>query len=122
MPPRCAMSWRRSSPKADIDGLKAAFDRHRDATKADIDRLAQAIKADFDAAVTRLEAKLGTEVARLDAKIDTVAAQFDAKMDALASRFEMALWKRTAGIIVTTIGGVVAVVGIATGVLLRFPR
>ena len=81
------------------------------ATKADLDPLQQATKADLDTAVARLEAKLGAEVARLEAK-----------MDALAARFEMALWKHTAGIIVTLAGTQIAVGAAVAGVLLRFLR
>jgi hypothetical protein len=111
--------------KADIDGVRVALERHREATKADIDNAVARIESKLGTEVARLESKLGTEVARLnaklgtevgrlDAKIDTVAGRLDAKMDALASRFEMALWKHTAGLIVTTI--------VVAGVLLRFLR
>jgi hypothetical protein len=62
------------------------------ATKVDIERLKDATKADLDTAVVRLEAKI----------------------EALRSHFEMALWKHTAGIIVTVIA--------VAGVLLRFLR
>ena len=49
-------------------------------------------------------------------------ARLEAKMDALAARFEMALWKRTAGIIVTLAGTQVAVSAAVVGILLRFLR
>jgi hypothetical protein len=56
------------------------------------------------------------------ADLDLAVARLEAKMDALAARFEMALWKRTAGIIVTLAGPRVAVSAAVVGILLRFLR